>query len=104
MQISLKEAARRIRIHNEIHQHKEPNNSPIITEILETAAVMFEQIDAGIYKPIIHAHWIKMKHPCGNVNWYNKCSACDCDIDLYDYKYCPNCGAKMDESEDNTNA
>ena len=50
--------------------------------------------------PVVHGRWIKVKHPYGNVNWYKKCSICDKCIDWQDYKYCPHCGAKMDESEE----
>lgn len=49
--------------------------------------------------PVVHGQWIKVKHPYGNVNWHKKCSICDKCIDWQDYKYCPVCGAKMDESE-----
>ena len=96
MMVSLKEAARRIREHNRIHHLDEPWNSPIITEILETAAVMFEQIDARIYKPVINAHWIHLGGglaKCSNCEWIFK--------DVYDQDnediFCRKCGAKMDE-------
>ena len=98
MMVSLKEAARRIREHNRIHHLDEPWNSPIITEILETAAVMFEQIDAGIYKPVIYGHWIS--HYDGIVE-YQECSVCRKSISNSIYPYCPHCGAEMDESEGN---
>ena len=49
--------------------------------------------------PVVHGRWIKVKHPYGNVNWHKKCSICDKCIDWQDYKYCPVCGAKMDEEE-----
>ena len=51
-----------------------------------------------------HGHWIKIKHPRGNVYWSEKCSVCGEIVELKNYKYCPNCFSKMDESEDNTNA
>lgn len=47
--------------------------------------------------PIIHAHWIKNKG-----YMLSRCSACQNTIPLgreYKHKYCPNCGAKMDEEE-----
>ena len=44
--------------------------------------------------PVVHAHWVVDRY----------CSHCDCDIHDYDIyskipKYCPECGAKMDEKE-----
>ena len=92
--VSLKEAARRIREHNRIHHLAEPLNSPIITEILETAATTFEQIDAGMYKPIVYAHWIYCD------NGAAKCSNCKQTFkDVYDQDnvdaFCRKCGAKM---------
>ena len=41
---------------------------------------------------VVHGSWL----PCG----FGKeimCSACRCELgDLWEYRYCPNCGAKMD--------
>ena len=52
--------------------------------------------------PIVHAHWIS-KNPHG-YEWIFVCSNCDY-IDGYPFNdrsnYCPNCGAKMDEKENN---
>lgn len=57
-------------------------------------------------KPIIHAHW--------NGNWVStdedldgyfdgyKCSKCEEQSEAR-YLYCPNCGALMDEEDDNHN-
>ncbi len=107
--VTAKDAARRIREHNKIHQRAEPRNSPIITEILEVAAVLFEKIGAGEYQPVRHGKWeIKL------VFWgekYSECSYCGYDISdndvakhilKYDYKYCPHCGAKMDGDADDS--
>ena len=44
---------------------------------------------------IIHAHWIKNKG-----YMLSRCSICQNTIPLgreYKHKYCPNCGARMDE-------
>ena len=55
-------------------------------------------------KPVVHAHWFLLDD-CANEGVY--CSACTKKVYKTDYanqklksKYCPNCGAKMDESED----
>lgn len=50
--------------------------------------------------PVIHARWIDNGR--GGYDWAFYCSHCGW-IDGYPFedrhKYCPNCGAKMDESE-----
>ena len=49
--------------------------------------------------PVIHAHWIRYPD-CG----VTKCSNCGWSIEeCWDSDYCPHCGAKMDEKE-NDNA
>lgn len=53
-------------------------------------------------KPIVHAHWIERRTNNGNVHY--KCSHCGKEVS-YPYtkkrwKYCIECGAKMDEEED----
>lgn len=46
---------------------------------------------------IVHGRWV----PCG----FGKeimCSACRCELgDVWEYRYCPNCGAKMDVGVNN---
>ena len=52
-------------------------------------------------KPVIHAHWIE--HKSGNRNAHYTCSHCGKEVS-YSYaqkrwKYCIECGAKMDEED-----
>lgn len=53
-----------------------------------------------ISSPTIHAHWIDRGKDKGYF-----CSNCECgcllnlDSEWHDSKYCPHCGAKMDELE-----
>ena len=56
-------------------------------------------------KPVIHAHWVT-EQEAEEINRYDLtycCSACGhCDWDCTEsegFEYCPNCGAKMDEKE-----
>lgn len=56
---------------------------------------------------IRHGHWIKGENCNGIYEW--QCSVCKrgwthrTDKDICDEKYCYNCGAKMDEVNDETN-
>lgn len=45
--------------------------------------------------PVIHAHWYHKPHVWG----VDYCSNRDFELHINDTKYCPNCGAKMDEEE-----
>ena len=48
-------------------------------------------------------HWIKVIdeiNSLGNKTWHHECSVCgNEDSGWGNYKYCPNCGAKMEEDE-----
>ena len=49
-------------------------------------------------QPVVHGRWNK----CAKINRGNvyKCSICDNDeFEGIRFKYCPNCGAKMDEKD-----
>ena len=55
--------------------------------------------------PVVHAHWVT-EQEAEEINRYDLtycCSACGhCDWDCTEsegFEYCPNCGAKMDEKE-----
>ena len=92
--ITAKEAARRIRQHNKIHQQAEPRNSPIITEVLEMAALLFEKIDAGEYKPVKYAKAVKFYNDPYTEKLFTTCSACSGKISAND-KFCKHCGATI---------
>lgn len=58
-------------------------------------------------KPVVHAHWFLLDD-CANEGVY--CSACTKKVYKTDYanqklksKYCPNCGAQMDEDIEHAN-
>ena len=49
--------------------------------------------------PVRHGRWIKVGYACGETEW--KCSACketEWRTSASRLKYCPFCGAKMDEN------
>ena len=61
----------------------------------EDAADCIRYMDAADVAPVRHGRWL-----CGD--YYDigdVCSECDCDSQMThpSYRYCPNCGARMDE-------
>ena len=63
----------------------------------EDAADCIRYMDAADVAPVVHGRW-----PCGD--YYDIgdiCSECDWDSQMThpSYRYCPNCGAKMDKEE-----
>lgn len=54
----------------------------------------FPRVDA---EPVRHGHWISRYHDENGCNYYTHiCSRCSIEM-LMRSRYCPNCGAKMDE-------
>ena len=49
-------------------------------------------------KPVAHAHWIKSNYDNIDGTIY-KCSNCNTEM-FSAWNYCPHCGAKMDEQEE----
>ena len=48
--------------------------------------------------PVVHGHWTTKRSLTHDGEWY--CSNCEYEPTVFeDYKYCPNCGAKMDEKK-----
>ena len=54
----------------------------------------WQTVDA---EPVRHGHWVEAKYPLFTCS---ECGAIYRDTG-YDYNYCPNCGAKMDEEQEN---
>lgn len=75
-------------------------DNPFVLTAIAMAINEIDKITAADVAPVVHGRWVKVKHPYGNVNWHKKCSICDKCIDWQDYKYCPVCGAKMDEEDE----
>lgn len=97
--MEIKEAVRRIRECNKIHQSAEPRNSPIITEILESCAKLLEDIDAGKVKYVRCGHWERRTS--------NICACSECTNEVtyrqsQNYSFCPYCGELM-RGEENDN-
>lgn len=49
-------------------------------------------------EPIRHGHWIYTERGFPLAYGYNRCSVCQRSIGLDSTAYCPNCGAKMDNT------
>ena len=68
----------------------------------EDAADCIRYMDAADVAPVVHGRWIDA-YPDIESNpmfMYGICSECGFEQGISKYlKYCPNCGAKMDEKE-----
>ena len=68
----------------------------------EDAADCIRYMDAADVAPVVHGRWIDA-YPDIEPNpmfMYGICSECGFEQGISKYlKYCPNCGAKMDEKE-----
>ena len=77
-----------------------------IDELLNDFYVIPKDTPAADVAPVIHAHWSKemrfTEDFMGNRTYGYKCSVCGKLANRL--QFCGNCGAKMDESEDNDNA
>lgn len=69
----------------------EKANSPCIT-IIELA-----RIPSADVAPVRHGRWIEDNPHCDGLRSKWICSECGEDDGEEYFKYCPNCGAKMDE-------
>ena len=68
-------------------------------EAINAAYEAIQSEPAADVAPVVHGRWILERDPAGKPVCYH-CSACDSDGSHTSiriaYKYCPNCGAKMD--------
>ena len=52
--------------------------------------------EQGKKDAVRHGRWEHKKHKLFGNEYDYICSTCGCDYALAQYRYCPNCGAKMD--------
>lgn len=72
-----------------------------IGEIVATPTALYAEALGA--EPVRHAHWIINAPQDVNEKPDFICSSCFCISPIRGYtRYCPNCGAKMDEAEDET--
>lgn len=51
-------------------------------------------------EPVRHGRWVKKDPHCAGLACLWNCSECGEESDDEGYRYCPNCGAKMEGGED----
>lgn len=57
------------------------------------------QIPAADVAPVVHGHWILVNRPVDLIDW-EECSVCGYENFYFSrFKFCPNCGAKMERDE-----
>lgn len=66
----------------------------------ECVADYIESLPAADVAPVRRGHWIKRGYACGEAEF--ECSHChEIEWRANETDYCPNCGAKMEVSNDN---
>ena len=75
------------------HYDRKNGNKHFINGI-ESVLEYAENLPAADVAPVVHARWKRYEKNLG------ECSECG-EIVSVRNNYCPNCGAKMDEKEDN---
>ena len=74
---------------------------------LERAYAEIREMPAADVAEVVHGEWLRADDDWNSLTTI-QCSLCseewcfetDDDVSLLNYKYCPNCGAKMDRGED----
>lgn len=62
-----------------------------------TKRILEEEISAGgEFRRVVHAHWIEHFEDFGE-SFFVECSACHSSKNIDKSKFCPDCGAIMDE-------
>ena len=68
---------------------------PLCSPMMIVRKKTIDSIPAADVAPVVHGEWrAKIMKDIGThtVYWCSKCNCCS----YFRYKYCPNCGAKMD--------
>lgn len=71
-----------------------------IDDGIDTAISVLSTMPDADVEPIRHGEWIMKPDPYGFFGEIPVCSACGCTTKMREtYNYCPNCGAKMEDTE-----
>lgn len=97
-----------------MHINVDTVNRTSYVDVREVQQAMRQaEAQTGEVEPVVHARWIPIADgagaECENCGeYYDSTGACDLmkgfRLFAKSYKYCPNCGAKMDLMEVNNNA
>ena len=71
-----------------------------VLRALDDVRLAINSEPAANVEPVVHGHW---KYVDDDVYTCYKCSACGSTLAGDKSRYCPGCGAKMDESEESGN-
>lgn len=61
-----------------------------------TKQMVQDELKVGEVRPVVHAHWIEHFEDFGE-SFFVECSACHSSKNVDESKFCPDCGAVMDE-------
>lgn len=79
--------------------NRDCDNFPIYISVEEIKKAIVKTPTADV-APVVHAHWIYLGEKS---LWKNKCSLCSFETIQPHYRFCPSCGAKMDEEREEDN-
>lgn len=69
----------------------------------DAIAELINGVPSADVAPVRHGHWIHERLPSTSGGSYAviRCSECQLQVPTYETRFCPNCGAKMDEENNN---
>jgi len=65
----------------------------LVGDVADTACKLIDTVPAADVGPVRHGRWMDNGIPDSMLTG---CSACGFPCGAYSFRYCPNCGAKMD--------
>lgn len=87
-----------------IQERRERDGQLLLAKALDIVIRLVESAPAADVAPVVHAHWVDDRDGIdiafGECDPDCHCSACGNRSDRY-FKYCPQCGAKMDQEAEN---
>lgn len=86
-----------------VQKQRGANRSPAQNDMLDRICRNIKNMPAADVAEVVHGQWLRADDDWNSLTTI-QCSLCseewcfetDDDVSLLNYKYCPNCGAKMD--------
>jgi len=86
-----------------VQKQRGANRSPAQNDMLDRICCDIKKVPAADVAEVVHGQWLRADDDWNSLTTI-QCSLCseewcfetDDDVSLLNYKYCPNCGAKMD--------